>query len=136
MADNVVDLRWTGDGERFEGGRVGGVATEVDGSGSSAPSPMDTLLVGLAGCMAIDILMILEKGRVPVTDLGIEVAGDRAEKPPRRFTALAMTVRVTGPTEEQRPKVERAVQLSRDTYCSVFQSLRQDLDVEIHIVLG
>ncbi|MBT8335740.1 MAG: OsmC family protein [Gemmatimonadetes bacterium] len=136
MADKHVKVRWTGEGDRFAGGHVGGPATAVDGAGSAAPSPMDMVLVGLASCMGIDIVMILQKGRVPVEDLDIEIEADRATDPPRRFTSVSMTVRVVGPSEEQRSKVERAVALSRDTYCSVFHSLREDLDVRIHIDLG
>ena len=136
MADKHIRMRWSGEGDRFEGGPVGGASAVIDGDGAAAPGPMDMLLGALASCMGIDIVMILQKGRVPVDDLDIEIEADRAPKPPRRFTSVEMTVRVIGPSEEQRSKVERAVALSRDTYCSVFHSLREDLDVRIHIDLG
>jgi putative redox protein len=136
MADKHVKLRWTGEGDRFEGGPVGGPSTTIDGDTVVAPGPMDTLLLALAGCMGIDIVMILQKGRVQVDDLDIDIEADRAADPPRRFTALSMTVRVVGPSEDERAKVERAVALSRDRYCSVFHSLREDLDVRIHVDLG
>lgn len=83
--------------------------------------------------MGIDIRMILEKGRVPLEELVVEVEGDRAPDPPRRFTALRLTVRVRGPGEEHDARIARAVDLSRDKYCSVFHSLRTDLDVEIAV---
>lgn len=133
MADKHIELRWTGEGERFEGGTPGGPVTVVDGDAAAAPSPMDGLLLSLAGCMGIDILMILQKGRVPVDDLRVEIEADRAPEPPRRFTALRMTVHVAGPGEGDEKKIQRAVDLSRDRYCSVFHSLRTDLDVEIAI---
>ncbi len=133
MADKHIELRWTGEGDRFEGGAPGGPVTVVDGAGAAAPSPMDGLLLSLAGCMGIDILMILQKGRVPVDDLRVEIEGDRAPEPPRRFTALRLTVHVAGPGEDDEKKIQRAVDLSRDRYCSVFHSLRTDLDVEIAI---
>ena len=136
MADKHVKVRWTGEGDRFEGGPVGGPSTTIDGETVAAPGPMDTLLAALASCMGIDIVMILQKGRVPVDDLDIEIEADRAADPPRRFTSISMTVRLVGPSEDQRGKVERAVALSRDTYCSVFHTLREDLDVRIHIDLG
>lgn len=133
MADKTVVLRWTGEGERFRGGAPGGPETTVDGDGAAAPGPMDTLLLSLAGCMGVDILMILRKGRVSVDGLAIEIDGDRAPEPPRRYTALDMTVRVSGPTAEEEAKVQRAVDLSRDKYCSVFHSLREDLEVRIRV---
>ncbi len=83
--------------------------------------------------MAVDILDILEKGRVSVDRLEVEVEGDRAPDPPRRYTSLRLTVRLDGPQERERGKVERAVQLSREKYCSVFHTLRPDMDVEIRI---
>jgi putative redox protein len=133
MADKHVFLRWTGEGERFEGGVRGGPVTTIDGEGKAAPGPMDTLALTLAGCMGIDILMILQKGRVPVDGLEVVIEGDRAPEPPRRYTRLLMTVRLTGPGEEHDARIQRAVDLSRDKYCSVFHTLRSDLDVEIAV---
>lgn len=105
----------------------------VDGDGVAAPGPMDHLLLSLGACMGIDILMILQKGRVPVTGLEIETLADRAPEPPRRYTRIRMTVVVSGPAEEHDARIQRAVDLSRDRYCSVFHTLRPDLDVEIAI---
>ena len=136
MADKHVTLRWSGEGDRFEGEAVGGPSTVIDGAGADAPGPMDTLLLALASCMGIDILMILQKGRVPVDDLTIDIEGDRAPEPPRRYTAIEMAVRVVGPSEDQLAKVQRAVDLSRDKYCSVFHTLRTDLEVTTSIEIG
>lgn len=94
---------------------------------------MDALLLSLAGCMGIDVLMILEKGRVPVTAMEVEVTGERPDAPPRRFLSLALEYRIEGPGPEHEARLERAVALSRDKYCSVFHTLRPDLDVEIRI---
>lgn len=85
--------------------------------------------------MGIDIQAILEKGRVQLDDLVVELEGERAPEPPQRFTRVQMDVRVRGPSPEDRAKVERAVQLSRDKYCSVFHTLRSDLQVEINVHL-
>ena len=94
---------------------------------------MDALLLSLAGCMGIDVLMILEKGRVPVTAMEVEVTGERPDTPPRRFLSLVLEYRIEGPGPEHEARLERAVALSRDKYCSVFHTLRPDLDVEIRI---
>lgn len=135
MADKSVELRWTGSGLAFQGGAPGGPAVELDGDGESGPSPMDAVLLAVGGCMAIDVVMILQKGRVPLDELSIEVEGDRREGTPRHFTSVRMRYRISGPAEEHRGRVERAVQLSRDRYCSVLHTLRDDLDVEIEIDL-
>lgn len=86
--------------------------------------------------MAIDIQAILGKGRVPLDSLEVSLEGDRAGSHPKRFTALRMNVHVAGPDESHRAKVERAVQLSQDKYCSVFHSLQPDLDVDIQVDLA
>lgn len=133
MASKRTVLRWSGEGELFRGGPPEGPEITIDGDGNAGPSPMDALLLALAGCMAVDVLTILEKGRVPVESLEVEVEGDRPDQPPRRFTALRMEYRVRGPGAEHQAKLERAVALSRDTYCSVYHTLRRDLDVDIRI---
>ena len=96
---------------------------------------MEALLLSVCGCMAIDIRDILGKGRVPVEDLVIEAAGARAPDPPRRFTRIELDIRLRGPGEADLAKVERAVHLSKDRYCSVSHSLRPDIEVvtRIHV---
>ena len=130
-----VTLRWSGEGKRFEGGPEGAAVSIVDGDGKAGPSPMDHLLLGAAGCMAIDIVDILAKSRVIVTALRVEVEGRRAPEPPKRFTAITMSFHLRGPTSADRPKVDRAVNLSRETYCSVVHSLRPDIElmIEAHL---
>ena len=94
---------------------------------------MDHVLLGLAGCMGVDVVDILKKSRVPVEALEVEVEGERAPDPPRRYVRIHLVYRVKGPGEEDQAKLERAVALSRDKYCSVLHSLRPDLDLSIDI---
>ena len=129
-------LRWTGKGLQFEGVGAGPSGILIDGDSEAGPSPMEVLLLSVGGCMAVDIQMILEKGRVPLEDLTIGLEGDRAPSSPKRFINLRMTIRVAGPEESHRPKVERAVQLSKDKYCSVFHTLQPDLEVETEVHLA
>jgi putative redox protein len=130
-----VRLEWTGRGLVFEGSAHEGPRVVLDSDGREGPSPTQALLLSLAGCMGVDVVMILEKSRVPVQSLSVEVEGDRAEEVPRRFTSIRMVYRIAGPGEENRKKVERAVDLSRDRYCSVLHTLRTDLDWEIRVDL-
>jgi len=83
--------------------------------------------------MAIDIRQILEKSRVSVDGLEVEVEGTRAEEPPRRFEALRMIFTVDGPGEGDEGKMDRALSLSKDTYCSVLHTLRSDLELDLTI---
>jgi putative redox protein len=130
-----VVLTWSGEGLSFEGGPEGVPSSVVDGGSKAGPSPMDHLLLALAGCMSADVIDILKKGRVPVERFQVDMIGHRAPNPPRRYTAIGMIFRISGPTSADRPKVERAVNLSRETYCSVTHTLRPDLDITIEIRL-
>ncbi|HEY8538472.1 MAG TPA: OsmC family protein [Steroidobacteraceae bacterium] len=79
--------------------------------------PMEMLLLGLGGCSAFDVVMILKRGRERVTDCVVEIAAQRADTEPKVFTKIDMRYIVTGHNLDQK-KVERAVQLSADKYCS------------------
>lgn len=128
-----VRLRWDGEGLVFRGGPEGGVQLTVDGDGAQGQSPMQLLLMSVAGCMAIDVVMILEKSRVPVRSIEMEATGVRAKTPPRRYVSLDLLYRVEGPSEADQAKLDRAIELSRDTYCSVLHTLDSGLDVSIRV---
>jgi putative redox protein len=127
-----VEVQWDGD-QRFEAKGRAEVTIPVDGRSTAAPSPMEDLLIGLASCMGIDVVAILEKMRVPLRSLAVRVEGDRRRDPPRYFTAIRIEYRVGGVAGTDRDKLQRAVDLSRDTYCSVLHSLRSDIEVSIQI---
>lgn len=123
----VADLTWTG-GLRFDA-RSGSGAGVVDGDGEAGPSPMQALAFGIAGCMAADVVSILQKGRHSLTALHVSLSGTRAGEPPRRFTHLLIQFDVVGLVPQA--AVDRAIELSRDKYCSALNSLRQDIPVEL-----
>ena len=135
-ADKEVRLSWTGSGLVFDGGPVGGPQLVVDGDSATGPSPMDLVLVGVAACMAIDVKVILEKGRVPFDALDVTARGERRDRPPRHYSALQLVFEVKGVPPGSRTKVVRAIELSREKYCSVLFSLRQDLELETVIEGG
>lgn len=91
--------------------------------------PLEGLLMSLAGCMAIDVVAILKKMRCEIESFRMEIAGQRNPTPPQRLRSVKMTLHIKGGgvTEE---KAARAVDLSRDTYCSVRHSLREDIEIE------
>lgn len=127
-----MTLRWS-EGMRFEARNGKGAVTSIDGEGTLSPSPMELLLASLGGCSGIDVVEILRKGRHDVEAVGVEVEGTRRPEPPRRYTDLRLVFRVRG--DVPRRAAERAVELSLGTYCSVFHTLRDDLEVETEVRL-
>ena len=128
-----VSLRWTGSGLEYRGAGETGPELVLDGKSGAGQGPMDALLLSLAGCMALDVQTILEKSRVPLTGMEVEVEGQRAQFHPRRYTEIRLVYRLEGPEEEHQGKVDRAVELSREKFCSVLHSLRTDIDFEIEV---
>ncbi|MEX2467642.1 MAG: OsmC family protein [Gemmatimonadota bacterium] len=128
-----VRLRWSGHDLVFHGGADDGPQITVDGGSKEGPAPMQLLLLSVAGCMGIDIKMILEKSRVPLEQIDIEAIGERAEDAPRRYLKIEFVCHVGGPTPADADKVRRAVELSRDKYCSVLHSLDPAMHVEVRV---
>jgi len=81
------------------------------------PSPMELVLIGTGGCSAYDVIHILEKGREPVEDCIVELDADRAAEDPKVFTRVHMHFIVKGKGLSP-AKVERAIRLSAEKYCS------------------
>ena len=81
------------------------------------PSAMELVLIGLGGCSAYDVVEILQKGREAVEDVVVELEADRAPDPPKVFTRIHLHYVVKG-RGLARAKVERAIQLSAEKYCS------------------
>lgn len=119
-------LTWQGD-LRFRA-VTGTNAIIFDSESQAGPSPPQAVAMALAGCMAIDLADILAKGRHQLTALEARLAGERAADPPRRFTHFTLHFVVTGAVPDH--AIERAIQLSRDKYCSVWHSLRQEIGLE------
>ena len=127
-----VSITWQGEGLRFTGAR-GGHKTAIDGDAGIGPSPVALLLESVASCMAIDVVDILHKGRQGLTGLSVRTLAKRREEPPRYVWWLRLEFEIAGDVDEA--KAERAVQLAFDRYCSVFHSLRKDLEVESEVTL-
>jgi len=79
--------------------------------------PMELVLMGAASCTAFDLVMILKKARQPIADCAVEAVAERAGTVPHVFTKIHLNYRVAGRGLD-RKQVERAVQLSKDKYCS------------------
>jgi len=127
-------LTWV-EGMRFvasAGSGHGVVVDNVSRPGHLGPSPMELVLIGIAGCTAIDVVSILGKMREPLTGLEVATAASRAADNPKRFTAIEFVYTLRG-RGLSREKAERAVELSHGTYCSALASLREDCAVSSRI---
>jgi putative redox protein len=110
------------DGMMFVGESGSGHAVVMDGAPEYGGRnlgirPMEMLLIGLGGCTAFDVVQILRKGREQVSDCEVEVTAERAETDPKVFTKIHLEYRVRG-RDLAPAKVERAIQLSKEKYCS------------------
>lgn len=99
----------------------------LDCDGQAGPSPVQALAMSLAGCMAIDVVDIITKGRHLLTGLSCHLVGQRREEIPRYFTGITLHFVVSGHVPKE--AVQRAIDLSHEKYCSVWHSLRQDIDM-------
>ena len=106
----------------------------IDGNTQESISPVETLLVALATCMGSDIMDIGVKMRLPITSLEVKASGMRNPEPPRRYLSARLVFIVGGVSDEDAPKLDRAIALSKEKYCSVIHTLRQDMPVELELV--
>ena len=127
-----AQIKWT-DGRQFIARAGNGPAVVLDSSeGGSGPSPMEMVLMGVAGCAAIDVIMIMEKKRVEVTDFQVNISGERAEEYPKRYTDVHIEFVLHG--KGIKPKaLEQAIQLSATKYCGAMASLNADFKTTYRI---
>ncbi len=111
------------------GGRSGDIQLSLDSASVAGPSPMQALAFALAGCMAMDVVYVLAKGRLDLRGLRTDFTGERSPDDPHRFAAIRLHFTITGKVPDE--KVERAIELSREKYCSVWHSMRQDIDLTV-----
>ena len=122
-APTTLELVWTRD-LIFEG-RSAQASMVLDSAGEAGPSPVQALAFALAGCMGMDVVYILQKGRYQLRGLKVSLVAERAPDDPHRMTAVSVEFAVTGAVP--REQVQRAIDLSHEKYCSVWHSMRQDI---------
>lgn len=125
-APTSVELVWEHD--LVLAGQSGDASIVLDSAGQAGPSPVQALAFALAGCMGMDVVHILQKGRHDLRGLRIALVAQRADDNPHRITAVSIEVSVTG--DIPRDQIQRAIDLSHDKYCSVWHSMRQDIAFE------
>ena len=118
-----VELVW--DNELVFHGTSNQARMTLDSAGIAGPSPVQALAFGLAGCMGMDVVHILRRGRHDLRALRITLVAERAQDEPHRIIAVDLHFEVTGDVPGE--QVRRALDLSHDKYCSVWHSMRQDI---------
>ena len=102
---------------------------DTDSQRSSAPSPVELLLVALGACTATDVASILAKKRQQVTSYVVEVTGTRRDEYPRRYTSMNVHHILTGRSISPKA-VAQAIELSDTKYCSVAATLRPAVEIQ------
>lgn len=125
-------VKWVED-VTFLGQSESGHAVVMDGppdfgGRNLGPRPMELLLLGMGGCTAFDVVLILKKARQAVADCAVELEATRADSDPKVFTAIHVHFIVTG-TDLNDKQVARAVALSADKYCSASLMLGKTAEI-------
>jgi putative redox protein len=116
----------------FEASAAGGGSLIIDGAPDIGGEgrgmrPMEVLLSALASCSAMDVLHILRKQRQPIEHLEIAIEGERADAVPSPYTTIELVFTARGAIDDH--KLQRAVGLAVEKYCSVSASLNPEIKV-------
>ena len=123
-----VDIEWRGD-VHFSGTSESGHQVLMDGPPESGGKnrgsrPMELMLMGLGGCTAFDVVDILRKGRQRIDDVQVALTAQRADAVPAVFEAINIHFVIVG-AKVSHAKVERAIELTAQKYCSASIMLKQ-----------
>ena len=104
------------------------------GGQNSAPRPMELILAGTGGCSAFDVVLILQRAKQAISACDVKLTAERAAVEPKVFTKINLHFTVTG-KDLERAKVERAVKLSHEKYCSATSMLAKTAEITYSIDL-
>lgn len=122
----IEGMAWLAEADSGHG-LVLDAAPDIGGRNLGA-RPMETVLMGLGGCTAIDVKLILQKSKQQVTDCQIEIEAERADTEPKVFSKIHLHFIVSGHDLSEK-HVKRALDLSAEKYCSVSQMLNKTAEI-------
>lgn len=131
MGTTTVSAKWTGEALLFEGTDTKGNQVPMGGQNTS---PSQMMLLGLAGCTGMDVVSILQKKRAAITDVEVRVKGFQPEDYPKPYNPIEVEYIVRGQGIDP-AAVERAVELSRDKYCIVSQTLQLQVEIKTSVTI-
>ncbi len=128
----IASAEWK-QGALFEGRTESNhtITFDTGPSHAAGPSPMEAVLAALCGCTSVDVVSILEKKREPITGLTVSATAEQSPAPPRVFTRIHLTYRVSGNVSQK--AMEDAVTLSKNKYCSVSKMLEKAAVIDYSI---
>ncbi|WP_292588335.1 MULTISPECIES: OsmC family protein [unclassified Mesotoga] len=110
-------------------------AKESSGGDGSAPTPMETVMAALMGCTSMDVVLILSKMKVTDYEYWISANYEYAKEHPKVFTSIELVYHFSG-KDLPKDKIEKAVVLSQERYCSVSAMLKNSVDLTMRIEYG
>ncbi len=128
VSDVSTKLVWKG-GYRFTAANANGHETAIDGDSLSGPGPIEMVLDALGACSASDVVNILQQMRQPLAGLKVNLDARRSPEQPRYLTSITLSFDVWGENLSTY-KLERAIALSLNKYCSVYHSIRTDVSLQ------
>lgn len=134
MPVNKGTLTWDKD-LIFLGRTQRGYEIDFDAQAQWGCIPTESLLMSVAGCLAIDVVSFLQKMKAVITQFRIDITGERNPTPPQYYKAMEMVIHISGEHITPR-KMDRVISLSQDKYCSVYHSLRKDLKVTVKYIIN
>ncbi len=126
-----LSMEWKGD--LSFASSAGSPAIALESSNPQVASPPQALAYATMACMGMDVVHVIEKGRYELRGLTVEFEGERTADYPKRFISMAIRFTIKGDIPDH--VVERAIELSRTKYCSVWNTLRTDLPLTTSFVI-
>jgi putative redox protein len=126
-----LSLDWKGD-LKFANSD-GSPAIELHSSTPGVASPPQALAYAVMACMAMDVVHVITKSRAVLKAMRVSLTAERAADHPRRYVWMAIVFDVTADVEDK--VVQRAIELSREKYCSVWNTIRPDVELRTSFVV-
>lgn len=126
MNETTVKAKWIGPDLEYEGTDTKGNVIKM---GGNSISPAQMLLLGAAGCMGMDVVVVLNKKRIAVDSIEVTVTGHQPDDYPKPFEIVGVHFSITGQNVSEKA-VQKAIDLSRDKYCIVGQTLQHVVDLK------
>ena len=125
-------VKWL-DNMSFVGESESGHSVVMDGPPESGGRnlgvrPMEMVLLGMGGCTAFDVVLILKKSRQQISDCHVELSAERASDVPKVFTRIHAHYVITGSNLDEK-RVAKAVNLTAEKYCSVSIMLANSVEI-------
>lgn len=108
-------------------------ASQFGGSGKGS-QPKELMLSALTGCTGMDVVSLLNKMRVPFSGFSIEVKANLTQEHPKHYDRVHLIYRFKA-SNDDRDKIEKAINLSQDKYCGVSFMFKKFAEVSYELVI-